>query len=165
MASLDRADPFILGHILQEHRELHALLRSAREALQPPPKPATAATKPVASPSHHGCKRIATALKSLRDHLAVHFAQEEEGGFVEECLARLPRLATEAKQVLAEHPSLLSEADRLIKQTDQGDIPAARWTSLCDDVDRFTTRLLDHERRENNVVQQGYNEDLGLCDD
>ncbi len=159
MPSLDRADPVILGHILQEHRELHGLLRAAREALTPPSGAHAAAS------GKGGCDRITEALSRLRDHLTEHFQQEEEGGFLEESLARLPRLAEEAKRVLAEHPGLLDEADRLIQQTSRGDIPAQGWTALCRDVDQFATRLLDHERRENRVVQQGYNEDLGLADD
>ena len=159
MASLDRADPVILGHILQEHRELHGLLRSTREAIGLPAVPAPANARAA------GCERIAKALTALRDHLAEHFHQEEEGGFLEESLARLPRLASAAREVLAEHPDLLDEADRLIERTSRGDIPALGWAALCHDVDRFATRLLDHERRENRVVQQGYNEDLGLVDE
>lgn len=159
MASLDRADPVILGHILQEHRELHGLLRSTREAIAAPHE------SPSANAVAAGCERIAQALTALREHLAEHFQQEEDGGFLEESLARLPRLASEAREVLAEHPGLLNEADRLIERTSRGDIPAQGWASLCHDVDRFATRLLDHERRENRVVQQGYNEDLGLVDE
>ncbi len=150
MASLDRADPVILGHILQEHRELHGLLRSTREAIAAPHE------SPSATTGAAGCERIARALTAQ---------QEEEGGFLEESLARLPRLASAAREVLAEHPDLLDEADRLIERTSRGDIPAQGWATLCHDVDRFATRLLDHERRENRVVQQGYNEDLGLVDE
>lgn len=67
--------------------------------------------------------------------------------------------------MLAEHPGLLDEADRLIERTSRGDISGSGWATFCQDVDRFATRLLDHERRENSVVQQGYNEDLGLADE
>ena len=159
MPSLDRADPVILGHILQEHRELHALLRSTREAVRQTLETPAARPKPV------GCQRIAAALTNLRNHLQEHFQQEEEGGYLEESLARLPRLAAEATRVLAEHPGLLDEADRLIERTSRGDISGSGWATFCQDVDRFATRLLDHERRENSVVQQGYNEDLGLADE
>lgn len=182
MPSLDRADPVILGHILHEHRELHSLLRSIREAVDPTTEAAdteaanaTHAGQRRAESAHRppttalerraGCQRIAAALSALRDHLAEHFRQEETGGFIEESLARLPRLAAEARQVLSEHPDLLAEADRLIEKSSRGDIPAKGWTTLCHDVDQFASRLLDHERRENKVVQQGYNEDLGLGDE
>ena len=176
MPSLDRADPVILGHILHEHHELHTLLRSVREAVEPASEASEQPEQKQRS-SRKGslanckpepparCQRIAAALSALRDHLAEHFRQEETGGFIEESLARLPRLAAEARQVLSEHPDLLAEADRLIEQSSRGDIPATGWTTLCHDVDQFASRLLDHERRENNVVQQGYNEDLGLGDE
>jgi hypothetical protein len=159
MASLDRADPVILGHILKGHQELHALLRNTRDA----------AAAPSGHPSNDGqaggCERITRALTALRQHMAEHFLQEEAGGFLEESLARLPRLAEEARRVLAEHPGLLAEADRLIERTSRGDIQPKGWATLRQDVDHFTMRLLDHERRENKVVQQGYNEDLGLVDE
>lgn len=164
MASLDRADPVILGHLLQEHRELHSLLRQARQAIEDETLPHRKASRGTKD-SAEACERVFTALRCLREHLADHFDQEERGGFLEESLTKLPRLADDVREVLAEHPRLLSEIDGLIERVSRGDISAAGWQALCRDVDQFVTRLVEHERRESRVVQQGYNEDLGLFDD
>ena len=96
MASLDRVDPVIMGHILAQHRELHDQLVAARSALavpEPPSRPAVVAAQ--------------AALRSLSDYLHRHFAQEERGGYLEESITRMPRLSPAVKNVLAEHPVLL----------------------------------------------------------
>lgn len=149
MAAIDRADPVIMGHLLAQHRELHDLLVEARGAFELPAGEATRA---------HGC------LERLREHLARHFAQEEEGGFLEESLARMPRLASAARDVLAEHPLLLAALDRLLEHLAARDSAGDAWRQASRDFEAFASRLLAHERNENAVVQEGYNEDLGFAD-
>jgi hypothetical protein len=152
MASIDRTDPVIMGHLLAQHRELHDLLVDARGAFEAPLEAADAV--PAAR----------RRLGSLRDHLARHFAQEEEGGFLEESLARMPRLAAAAREVLADHPGLLSDLDGLLGRLVARDIDGVAWQQAGHDFEAFASRLLAHERNENAVVQEGYNEDLGLGD-
>jgi hypothetical protein len=144
VALSDRIDPAILGHILAQHRELHGQIVAARAAFS---------SGPVA---------VRAALATLRDHLAVHFVQEERGGFLEESIARMPRLSTAADGVLEEHPRLLAELDRLIERLAVRDISPVSWSRACHDFEDFCGHLLAHERNEHAVVQEGYNEDLGL---
>ena len=146
VSSIDRADPVIMGHILAQHRELHAQLVAMRECLAGPGRCAAA---------------LRETLERLRHHLSGHFRQEEAGGFLEESIARMPRLATAARTVMAQHPALLAELDDLIASLEKAD-SAAAWDRIADAAERFTQHLLDHERNENAVVQEGYNEDLGL---
>ena len=151
MASLDRADPVIMGHILAQHRELHEQLMSVRAALgvqEPPDRPAILAAR--------------TALRGLSDHLHRHFLQEERGGYLEESITRMPRLSPAVKVVLAEHPVLLAELDRLIETVAAADISPLAWQQAGRDFECFADHLTAHERNENAVVQDGYNEDLGL---
>lgn len=149
MAAIDRTDPVIMAHILAQHRELHDLLVESRTAFEASAGSAAAA---------HG------RLERLREHLARHFAQEEEGGFLEESLARMPRLAGAAREVLDEHPVLLADLDRLLERLAARDIAPGAWRQAGHAFEAFASRLLAHERNENAVVQQGYNEDLGLAD-
>ncbi|NBX28896.1 hemerythrin domain-containing protein [bacterium] len=151
MASLDRADPIIMGHILAQHRELHDQLVTARAAL--------------AVPSPAGRANVTAAravLRGLSDYLHRHFAQEERGGFLEESLARMPRLSPAVKALLAEHPVLLGELDRLIETVAAADRSPAAWHQAGRDFACFADHLTAHERNENAVVQDGYNEDMGL---
>jgi len=153
MSQIDRSDPVILGHVLAEHRELFAQTMAVRSAL--------CATH---SPTHDDAAAILAALRSLREHLRSHFEQEECGGFLEESIARMPRLAQAATAILGQHPGLLAELDRLIDRLATGDITAAAWRRAGHDFEAFAANMSAHERSENAVVQEGYNEDLGLLD-
>lgn len=150
MASIDRADPVIMGHLLAQHRELHDRMLDARTAF------AAASAGPTPA--------VRERLAVLRDHLARHFEQEERGGFLEESQARMPRLSRAARMVLEEHPALLGDLDRLLERIGARDIGVEPWRQAGRDFEAFASRLLAHERNENAVVQEGYNEDLGLVD-
>ena len=147
MASIDRADPAIMGHLLAQHRELHDLLVDARAGL--------------ASQAYAAARE---RLVTLRDHLSQHFQQEEQGGFLEESLTRMPRLAADVRKVLADHPRLLAELDGSINCLSAEDIGRDAWRQAGHDFEAFASHLLAHERSENAVVQEGYNEDLGFVD-
>ena len=148
MASIDRADPVIMGHLLAQHRELHDLLVECRAGF----------TGPV------GVEAARGRLVTLRDHLARHFTQEEQGGYLEESLTRMPRLSRAVGDVLAEHPRLLAELDGLLEHLPARDSDTEAWRQAGRDFEVFASRLLAHERNENAVLQEGYNEDLGLGD-
>lgn len=155
MTSIDRPDPVILGHLLSEHRELFQQLSALRTML--------------ASESPPGCDRLrelGRAITALRGHLADHFHQEESGGFIEEAVARMPRLGSAATEVLGQHGALLADLDRIVARFgNAGEAPCAEeWRGMHEAFDAFMRRMQAHERAENAVVQQGYNEDLGLDD-
>ena len=157
MASLDRADPVIMGHVLAQHRDLHALTTAARAVFSAPGPVDTARVRGAID-----------TLGQLRAHLREHFSQEEAGGFLEESVTRMPRLSQAMAAVLAEHPGLLAELDRLIEVLERADIDAGsalpEWERADHAFAAFAQHLLAHERNENAVVQEGYNEDLGLVD-
>lgn len=153
MKATDRSDPVILGHVLGEHRELHAAIAAVRCLLE----------KGAVSPDACSDDLVA-ALNSLRHHLADHFAKEEQGGFLEESVARVPRLSKAVAGIMADHPRLLAEIDALIESIPTTAMPPEAWRSCGVGFDRFAGHLVAHERNENSVVQEGYNEDLGLVD-
>jgi hypothetical protein len=151
MTGLDRTDPVIVGHLLAQHRELFARLLAARTAF-------TAAD----GGGPERLRGVMDCLRGLREHVACHFGQEESGGFLEESIARVPRLAAAMGRVLDEHPALLAELDRLIETLATADISRLSWHQAARDFETFVEHLQAHERNENAVVQEGYNEDLGL---
>jgi hypothetical protein len=152
MAGSDRSDPVILGHVLAEHRELHSSMSEIRSLL--------AADGP---PTEGRKAEVVEGLKSLREHLRSHFEQEERGGFLEESVTRMPRLSKAASAILAEHPRLLAELDGLIESTARERAVTA-LELCCREFNRFAGHVVAHERKENSIVQEGYNEDLGLVD-
>jgi len=148
-----RVDPVILGHLLGQHRDLHARLLALR-----------ADFAPEHDAGHAPVKAIRDRLLELRDHLREHFVQEEQGGFLEESIARMPRLSVAAREVVADHPRLLAELDTLLDKLPAQDVRDASWDEAAHGFAAFTEHLLAHERNENAVVQQGYNEDFGFGD-
>lgn len=153
MKATDRSDPVILGHVLGEHRELHAAIAAVRCLLE----------KGAGSPE--ACiDELVAALNALRGHLADHFAKEERGGFLEESVARVPRLSRAVAAIMADHPRVLAEIDALIESVPTTAMPREAWRSCGEGFERFAGHLVNHERNENSVVQEGYNEDLGLVD-
>ena len=103
-------------------------------------------------------------MHALREHLRCHFEKEEEGGFLEESIARMPRLGPAVAAIMKQHPSLLAELDALIKLLSAGDRSPATWEQASRVYECFAAHMQAHERTENAVVQEGYNEDLGLSD-
>lgn len=152
MNAFERSDPVILGHVLAEHRDLFNLMHTVRERL-------AAAGPPAEAPRAD----LIAAVQSLRDHLATHFVQEERGGFLEESVTRVPRLSTRVRSILAQHPALLKELDGLIAMIAAA-AAADAWSQVQQAFAAFEGRMQSHERLENAVVQEGYNEDLGLLE-
>jgi len=156
MASIDRSDPVILGHLLAEHRDLFNLIQSVRTAFAAPGKP-TADRRTA----------VLESLRSLRCHLQGHFSQEESGGFLEEAVTRIPRLSTAMRSILGQHSGLLQELDGVIAGLESAptasDSPDS-WHAAAGAYERFADHMTAHEQRENAVVQEGYCEDLGLCE-
>ncbi len=153
MASIDRSDPVILSHVLAEHRDLFHLLLSVRSALANAGPPTPDRRSDVLHSMHH-----------LRDHLADHFAQEEQGGFLEEAVARIPRLSAAVRSILGQHSLLLANLDRVIEDLEAAPADSGAWARANHDFEAFSARMTAHERSENAVVQSGYNEDLGLTE-
>jgi len=153
MASIDRSDPVILGHVLAEHRDLFNLMHSVESAF-------TAAGPPT--PERRA--RVLESLHMLRDHLGDHFTQEERGGFLEEAMTRVPRLSSAVRSIVAQHPALLVELDHVIESLGIVTGEADPWPRAAHAFESFADHMTAHERSENAVVQEGYNEDLGLVE-
>ncbi|NBW86402.1 MAG: hemerythrin domain-containing protein [Planctomycetia bacterium] len=151
MTSIDRPDPVIIGHLLAQHRELHEQLLATRAAFAKPPDAANR-------------RHVQQLLGTLREHLRCHFEQEESGGFLEESIARMPRLSRAVQGVLGEHAGLLAELDGLLASLDAGVDTTESWRTAEPGFAVFTDHLLAHERRESAVIQDGYNEDMGLVE-
>ncbi len=154
MPSLERPDPVIMNHVLAEHRDLFQLVSRAKAAF-------AGTGRPLAKRREFA---VAT-IESLRAHLHEHFTQEERGGFLEEAVTRIPRLGHRMEEILKQHPALLAELDRLTAALADSRLIEADWLRIGRQFEAFVDHLQAHERSENAVVQEGYNEDLGLGDD
>jgi len=157
MPTLDRPDPVILEHVLAEHRELFQLISQTLAAFNNTGN----GDRPLGKRREYARSRIGL----LRSHLQAHFAQEESGGFLEEAVSRIPRLGRRMEEILREHPALVTELDSLVAALARSRLSEAGWQQARRQFQAFVGHLQAHERSEHAVLQEGYNEDLGLVDD
>ncbi len=132
-----------------EHHELRRLVHALDQALRKErPWSRGAATKAV------------ELLAELHAHLEHHFAQEEEGGYLEEALTLAPRFSTEAAELLRQHPQMLDKMRLVRKTADRAVRERAAWPQLKQELHELIKGLTAHEGSENKIVQQAFNTGL-----
>jgi len=122
-----------VAHLRSEHRNLE---RAILEAVHELHGPAT---------------ELVEHLRRLKDQLARHFQDEDEGGCLEEAVARCPAVAEQAMWVTWEHPLLLDELDALIEQLASRNEATDAWR---EDFVRLTKKLTAHEEAEDRIVSR-----------
>ena len=138
-----------IRHVEAEHRHLCRIIHDLRRAFNAPyDKARIAAT----------VRETKGALSDLRDELRKHFALEEEGGYMEEAVARLPSISHDADTLLAEHPSLLAAVDTLISRLDAQSSNEEAWEHRRDEFGRFAQAMMTHETNENWLLKLGFNQ-------
>lgn len=146
-------NPFFERALL-EHRELNRSVHELERCFALAPLEVTP----------QSCRDAAAQLQRLRDYLAAHFAQEEEGGYLEEALSRVPRLGPQAAVLERQHAPLLARLDALVRRAGEPRLVVADWPKLAADFRDFVQCLLEHETAENRIVQAACNRDLDLDD-
>ena len=101
-------------------------------------------------------------VQSLYDQMRKHFEQEEEGGYLEEAITRVPTLAAQAAVLQQQHAELSQIAGQMLADAGSIGRPVDVWTRLKADYARFAKKLLGHEAAENKLLERAFNEDLGV---
>jgi len=146
-------NPFFERALL-EHRELNRCVHELEQCFALAPLEVTP----------QSCREATERLQKLRDHLAAHFAQEEEGGYLEEALSRVPRLGPQAAVLERQHAPLLARLDAILDEFRQPRHTVEHWPRLAAEFRGFVRSLLEHEVAENRIVQAACNRDLDLGD-
>jgi hypothetical protein len=137
-----------VDHMRAEHRRLEQLLRRTLAAL-----PAWEEADDT-----QWLPRMVKGLEAIRDELAHHFHDEEEGGCLEEAVARCPALSPEVRQVEREHDDLLAHLDELILRCRSAAAPTPDQARALDQEFRQIVRELKlHEAQEDRIMQRGFN--------
>jgi hypothetical protein len=113
------------------------------------------------------CRHLVDWLSELRDQLALHFALEEAYGYFDEPLHVAPQLAEKAESIRCEHQELYIEFSELVDRAERmffaGQTAAlAVWIGprFLD----FDARIRDHEERENELICDAFESDIGVGD-
>jgi hypothetical protein len=125
------------------------------------------ATKCFAQPCYqHPASRL-RILTELRDQLAMHFALENAYGYLADVVDYAPRLCERAHAMLAEHEELFREISHLVEDAESSFEGVPRSTAqrrLAWKFFEFRDHFLDHESRENELIMDAFDEDIGVGD-
>lgn len=103
---------------------------------------------------------LAERLSRLCERLRLHFALEEEGGYLHEIVAHRPDLQPRVAALLREHAAMLTEGTALTRLLLGARVPLDVTPRLV----RLLEALRRHEGAEHDVFQQAFLDDLGSGD-
>jgi hypothetical protein len=136
-------------HVEAEHRHFGRMINEIRRAFDAPVESQT----------------VGAAVAVARDKLTVfnqqmraHFDMEEEGGYLEEAVARLPVLSHNADKLIAEHAALRMAIDGVVKRLADVRDSIAEWNACREEFKRFSEQIATHEANENWLLHEGFNE-------
>jgi len=129
------------------HRVLLADLQELEEAVRP------SSGEDLASLRH----RLMTA----QTHIRKHFQFEEQNGYMDVVKKREPRLARTIQQLAEEHGQLRQSLESLLGEVASAATLADR---LREKTSEWVQHVRQHELRENDLVQDAFNMDIGAED-
>jgi iron-sulfur cluster repair protein YtfE (RIC family) len=139
-------DREIYEKIRREHDHLRELLGKIHQAL---------------STRAETVDEISGMMTSLQEHLREHFHEEEDGGFFKEIVSQAPRMSDRADAIENEHVDLSTAVDELVSV-------ASKESELCKTMEAgfhdFSKALMHHETKENELLLDAYEEDIGSAD-
>jgi hypothetical protein len=145
--------------MLEDHRELRAVLGSTREFLM----------NPRPDPGEMGFHRWATAMSKqlveFYDGLFRHFREEERSGVFEDLVRRYPRSASRVDRLQKQHSCLLADLRDLMNEVME------YAAGIAPDNPRLRRKLEDlldrvegHEQGETDLMQRMLYNDIGEGD-
>lgn len=133
-----------LVHMRDEHRRLRELLLKIEQNWDA-----------VKDGDKAAPQQILGGLRELRTELVHHFAEEEEGGCLEEAACRCPSLSKDVQRVENEHVQLLEELDGVVEQLPEKAESLAILQQHAKFA-RFTAKLREHESAENQLLEKAF---------
>jgi hemerythrin-like domain-containing protein len=108
-----------------------------------------------------GPSELESRLAATQAHITEHFRFEEEGGYMDALRKDQPHLERAILQLAAEHRELAQAVAALLEQA-----RAVRDLDgkVRDAVREWIARVRRHETRENQLVQDAFNRDIGSDD-
>lgn len=144
-----------LREIKEDNRRLHELWDEAAALL---------GAGPPHSPSP---RKVAETLGALRDQLALHFALEEAYGYFEDAIDVAPRLSERAEELRSQHGALFVELCGIVDRAEQWlyqETARDAAPAIAGRFGRFLRELKEHESRENALIMEALNDDVGVGD-
>ena len=113
------------------------------------------------------CRHLVERLSQLRDQLALHFALEEAYGYFDDPVDVAPRLSYAAENLRSEHRSLYLDLTNIVERAERL-IHSEQLATLAlwfgPEFLEFDLALRDHESRENELIYEAFDTDIGTGD-
>ena len=111
-------------------------------------------------PEHRLRELLSHDVERLRQRLRQHFAFEESSGYLRPVLNRRPEMADQVEGLRQQHQDVLARLLSISESLSKGgDLPAAR-----EGLAAVLQDLADHERKEGELLQVSYTDELGAGD-
>lgn len=107
---------------------------------------------------------IRELLAELTGHVQQHFVDEETDGLFERIVSQAPWLAERADDLRTEHRQLLTVLTEVNDSLDLELPDDERWSRLDSQFHRFSQQLMQHESKENDLLLEAYEQDIGSKD-
>jgi hemerythrin-like domain-containing protein len=104
------------------------------------------------------CPSVRACLDATRAHITEHFRIEEENGYLGTVRKREPRLEHAIQQLVEEHRQLTRSLQALIATANAD---ATVDEAFRTEVRKWIDHIRRHEKRENDLVQEAFNLDIG----
>jgi len=144
-----------LQEIKEDNRQLRELLQQTLNLFSAP-------RRARVSP-----RDIVDQLWRLRDQLAMHFALEDAYGYFEDAVDQAPRLSGKAEALHRQHEDLFTAICDLVEEAEQlmyHERPDGKQTELAVVFYSFHARFQEHETRENELILEAFDDDIGVGD-
>lgn len=105
-----------------------------------------------------GLAELRARLDATRRHITEHFRFEEQNGYMDAVRKREPRFERSIDQLAEEHRRLAQSLDALIGEAKAATSPT---DVLREQAREWVGRVRQHEVRENDLVQNAFNLDMG----
>jgi len=112
-------------------------------------------------------KTVVDLLSELRDQLAMHFSLEEAYGYFDDAVNVAPRLSDVAAQLREDHEQLFNYVCDLVEQAERllyQESTASAVQTIAQQFLAFRHRFQDHEYREDELILQSLDDDIGVGD-
>ena len=153
MATTTRAvsiNAAFLQEIKEDNRDLHQITADATDSLDRPVE----------------IIPLVKLLGQLRDQLALHFSLEEAYGYFEDAVDAAPHLSAKADELRGEHKTLFEHICKLVEEGERRlyrETPA-KHEDVAEQLGQFLAQLREHENRENELIIQALEDDIGVGD-
>jgi len=105
--------------------------------------------------------QLRSHLQLTRVHVADHFQFEEQDGYMDTLRKREPRLERTIAGLAEEHEEMMQSLDALIDSSRKSN---CQLKAIRERVREWIEHVRTHERKENELVQDAFDFDVGAAD-